>query len=85
MMGDRDINDVHRAEGLDAARALHDSAKPFGGDSTKARKPNGAGHGASRRALRWPWKFHGDVDDQPLKEWLLADALATVCACGPSG
>ena len=30
-MGERDINDVHRNEGLDAARGMHDSAKPFNG------------------------------------------------------
>jgi hypothetical protein len=30
-MGERDINDVHRNEGLDAARAFHDSARPFNG------------------------------------------------------
>ena len=29
-LGDkRDINDVHREDGVDAARAMHDSAKPF--------------------------------------------------------
>ncbi len=28
-MGERDINEIHRAEGLDVARAHHDSAKPF--------------------------------------------------------
>ena len=28
-MGERDINDVLRKEGLDAARAMHDEARPF--------------------------------------------------------
>jgi hypothetical protein len=29
-MGERgDINHIHRTEGLDAARAMHDGAKPF--------------------------------------------------------
>jgi hypothetical protein len=35
-MGERDINDIHRVEGLDAARAHHDSAKPF-----ERERPNG--------------------------------------------
>jgi hypothetical protein len=30
-MGERDINDVRVHEGLDAARAMHDGAKPFNG------------------------------------------------------
>jgi hypothetical protein len=28
-MGERDINEVHRKEGIDAARAMHDEARPF--------------------------------------------------------
>jgi hypothetical protein len=28
-MGERDINEVHREEGVDAARAMHDEARPF--------------------------------------------------------
>ncbi len=28
-MGERDINDVLRNEGVDAARAMHDEARPF--------------------------------------------------------
>jgi hypothetical protein len=29
MMGERDINDLLRDEGVDAARAMHDEARPF--------------------------------------------------------
>jgi hypothetical protein len=32
MMGERDINDVLRDEGVDAARAMHDEARPFGNE-----------------------------------------------------
>jgi Protein of unknown function (DUF3631) len=28
-MGERDINELHRKEGIDAARAMHDEARPF--------------------------------------------------------
>jgi hypothetical protein len=35
-MGERDINDIHRTEGIDAARDFHDRARPF------REKPNGA-------------------------------------------
>jgi hypothetical protein len=46
-MGERDINDIHRVEGLDAARAHHDSAKPFNtGEAQEREKPEGAGSGA---------------------------------------
>ena len=45
-MGERDINEIHRGEGLRAARAFHDSAKPFNaGEALETEEPNGAGSG----------------------------------------
>jgi hypothetical protein len=68
-MGDRDINDVHRTEGLYAARAFHDAAQPFDGGG------RGKPGGQPRRSI---WHFHGDVEDEPLVEWLVADTLPKV-------
>jgi hypothetical protein len=42
-LGERDINHIHQTEGLDAARAYHDSAKPFNaGEAQERDRPNGA-------------------------------------------
>jgi hypothetical protein len=49
-MGERDINDIHRSEGLDAARAMHDSARPFNGGG----KPNGQDASAATGAQPQP-------------------------------
>ena len=34
-MGERDINDVLRNDGVDAARAMHDEARPFENEGAK--------------------------------------------------
>jgi hypothetical protein len=63
-MGERDINDIHRAEGLDAARAHHDSAKPFNaGEARQRGKPNGAGKDAGP-----PNPQQGDPGPSPIGE-----------------
>jgi putative DNA primase/helicase len=40
-MGDGDINDIHRSDGLEAARAHHDSAKPFNAGEARDRAGSG--------------------------------------------
>jgi hypothetical protein len=94
-MGERDINDVHRAEGLDAVRALHDGAQPFGGGPPGSERPNGAGSSAPPNdqpppapTLFDPWErsivppFPFDV----LPNWLQRDVASksAVIGCDPS-